>query len=675
MRRFRSLAVIAALLSLPVAALSSDGRLREFGEGLRAGGRRASSFFAATSSEPGAYLADYRVAPDGGQGMTTAMELCDAVPASAKAGNWYCIYSDGGMAPGSALTWSAIAEGTTTALPLTICPSGQNCGPLLHTEMADGGGLKSTAYNATGTPFSVCGVWNTELNFWPSKRLLAGNANGYFVNSGWAWYADENNGSFAFGVWDTALNFSIARNIAMARGADQAMCGVYFNNPAKGAETWKGEVHGEAGGTTIAAIGTTGQPQPHKWSSFNFEAASVVPPIRSKGLFYTEKILDAGTGAEMISMLSQTNAIAFYSAGGESTLGRRSSSLACSADTSFEATSGSVVIGHTTCRAQGKIYSGRAGTNLAQRSNALGEVAVWADVGTPARHLGDARDHFGTTQSVVLDDNDNAANEGIAQAVATAGASGKYHFSCWMMSQDGGTGRLKMVGASNSVGDSECSWPLTNVSTRYACSSDAGYTADPVTITASVLVGANAAAVGSASAIDCQLEQGYAPGGYVSSYGSAIARNYDLIYGDHHFDAGIRSASGFIKVPTTLFDTHTIISANAHGSLARVAAWLSADGGHLHCQFTNAGGLGINQASTASFTNGANQRWGCFYNDAGVGTACIDNDCASGAATPTATDNDWFKVHFGADPAAPGSELDSWVWNLCLDRHPTGCGY
>lgn len=675
MSGIRSLAVIAALVVLPaLAAFNTDGRLRDFGEVARAGARFWASF---TQSTPAvaAYVAEYRVLPDGGEGVPVAMELCDAVPESAKTGNWYCIYSDGGLLPGSSLTWAPIAGGTSTALPLTICPSGQTCGPLLHTEMIDGGGVESSAYNATGTPFTACGVWNTELTFAPAKRKLAGNAAGYFTSSGWAWYADENNGSYAFAVWDDALNYSIARNVAIARGADQVLCGIYHNDPAKGVETFKTAVWGESGGTMAAGIGTTGQPLRHTVSAYNFEGAGVVPPIRNKGFFYTEKVLDAGVGMEMFSMMENTNAITLRSAGGEATIGRRSSSLACSADTSFGATSGSVVIGHTMCRAQGKLYSGREGTNLLTRSNAMDETAVWVDVGTPARHLGSVRDHFGTMQSMVLDDNDNGAAEGIVQTAFTAGATGKYHLSCWLMSQDGGTGRLRMVGASNSVGDSDCSWPLTPVSTRYACSSDAGYTVDPVTIATSVLVGGAASDVGSASVVDCQLEQGYKPGGYVQSHPSAQVRNYDHTYGDHNFDAGIRSASGWVLVPSALSGTHNIINVAAQHSGAHVNAWFSDDGGHLHCSFLNADGFGADQASAAAFTLGQAQRWGCFYDDAGVPTACVDSSCTSGAASPSATDNDDFRVHLGHDVSTSGRELDSFLWNVCLDRSPVGCDY
>lgn len=675
MPSLRSLALVSAFLCLPVlAAFSTDGRARSIARELRAG-ERFDAWIVAATGGPAAPLAEYRLMPDGGEGVTVAMELCDAVPASAKAGNWYCIYSDGGVAPGSSQTWAALASGTSTGLALRTCPSGQNCGPLLHTEFIDGGGMYSTAYNATATPFTACGVWNAALNFNPEKIRLMGNASGYFTTSGFAWYADPNNGSYAFGTWDSALDFSIARNIPLIRGADIAMCGIHFANGTV-AKTFKGEVLGEAGGTAIANIGTTGQPLPHMWTGSNFDSAAASTAIRSKGIFYTEKVLDAGTGAELISMLGATNAITLYSATGETTLGRRSSSLGCSADTTFGAPVGSVVIGHTMCRSQGKLYTGRAGVNLMPRSNAMEDTLVWLDVGTPVRHLGSVRDHFDTLQSMVLDDNDNGTAEGISQAVFTTGGTGKYHLSCWMMSQDGGTGRLRMVGTSNSVGDSDCSWPLTNVSTRYACSSDAGYTVDPVTITASVLVGANAAAVGSASAIDCQLENGYKPGAYTSTYGNAQTRNSDHTFGSHAFDSGIKSVSGWILAPSAFNGNHHIFNAAAGLSSAHVNAWFASDGGQLHCSFSNAGGVGVEQASTASFIPNTAHRWGCFYGYDGVGTACVDSDCASGAANVTTVDNDIFTMHFGSNSLEGGdTELDSFLWNVCADKSPTICDY
>lgn len=614
-------------------------------------------------------IAEWFVIPDGGEGVPSAIEMCDAIPADNKVGNWYCIYSDGGIAPGSSLTWAS-ASNFGNYLDLISCPSGSSCGPLRHTEMVDGGGMYSSAYNPTTTPFTTCGIWNLDLSNQQYKNKLEGNVAGYFVQAGWALYTDQNNGSYAFAAWDDALNFSIARNVGTLRGADQAICGVY---PADGGpvRSYRDLEFGAESVTSISGIGTLGQPLPHAWTGTNFESAAVTEPVRSRGMFYTERVLDAG---EIAYINNLSRAITLETFFGEELTHTRASSISCSYDTSPQATQANVVAGGSPCIAQGKLYIGRAGVNLMPRSNAMQETAIWVPIGTPASTRATTRDHFQTFQSVTFNDDSAVLSEGVAQSVFTTGQTGVYTFSCWMMSQDGGTGRLSMTGGANSVGDSDCSWPLTNVSTRYACTSDAGYTADPLTISAAIRVGPAAANVGSVQAIDCQLEQYYRAGPYVQSYTSAVNRDPDLAQNTHFFDGGIRSASGQIRVPERLSGTHNIIQASYAAGAANFAAWFSDDGGTLTCSWVNTGG-NVLQRSSVPFTLGSDEQWTCIWTDAGVPTACIGSSCATGApVTGFVTNGGAATVTLGGN-IDQVSELDSFMWNTCLDKSPIGCDY
>lgn len=659
MRSSRSLALIAALVGLPVlAAFAPDGRLRDFERSARAGLREFTGIAAAVEPAPEFYFA--------GMNPGAVQDLCDAVQSGDKAGEWWCLRPDGGTLSGSQIAFTAI--NTPGQAAQRVCSNDTDClnvnmrGPLNGSTSAGSmdytaattapAGDFSVVFTSTPKPVVPAGSYMFQMN-----KRTAGDGQYAFSNdrAGSTITETLGVGTLVQGpVTSIAPGVEVMRTItATAAGSELA----YYD----GVQTYTG-AHAPFSLGQSVRHGVGGRPDEggvYGFATFDYH----------RGAFFTEKILSP-TDVARLADAQFVEADDLATDSGVALTWARSSVRACvAADT----TRGSHLAAGRPCVSGDGVNVAPAVTNLLLRSDALAlasaVVSPWVDVGTPVLTGNNVADLTGYALLATIEDDAAGASEGVAQNVATTSAV-KFTLSCWVASGTLTTARLSIVGTGNGAGDVTCALSgLTATASRKTCISPVAYTGAVTALDVSVLPGANDAATGSVSAGACQLVEGAAAGPYVRTDGTQASSTADVLSGSYSFASGIASASGVWRPPEGFGATRYLVNARKDADNGFQA--FADTTGALNCRW-RVGGVNFDNVSAATFTASTAAQWRCYAYDGGV-SACVGGVCTAALDGGTVSPAVGAHTVYVSSSSSTGSEADGIASGLCLDGVSTRC--
>ena len=662
MRSSRSLALIAALVGLPVlAAFAPDGRLRDFERSARAGLREFTGIAAAVEPAPEFYFA--------GMNPGAVQDICDAVQAGDKVGEWWCLRPDGGTLSGSQIAFTAI--NTPGQAAQRVCSNDTDClnvnmrGPLNGSTSA--GSMDYTS--ATTAPTGDFSVVYTSL----SKPVVPAGSYGFPMTKRQSGLGQYNSGQdrAASAISETICVSSTCNgpSISLEPGVEYQRAQTLVQSTGEhhvyldSAEVYT-SIHGARtlGDSTRHGVG--GRPDDTGvWGFATFDT--------HRGALFTEKVLSP-TDIARFSAAQFIESTDLATDSGVRLTWTRGSVRSCLTE---DTTRGSHIYSDRPCVSGDGVNLAPATTNLLLRSDALalGSAAVtpWADVGTPILTGNAVADLTGFALLATIEDDAAGASEGLTQNVTTSTAS-KFTLSCWVASGTLTTARLSIVGTGNGAGDVTCSLSgLTATASRKTCTSSAAYTGALTAIDVSILPGANDAATGSISAGSCQLRASDAAGPYIRTDGTTRASLADALSGSVTFPRGVASASGVWRSPdgidTAVSTARPLVEAKVD-STNRFRVTMQSDR-TLKCRWT-VGGVDSFITSTATFTAGAVDTWRCAA-DGGMLEACVSGVCSldAGSPVPPAGAQTVYVGHLGGTAVV----ADGIIKALCLDGDVGRC--
>lgn len=325
-----------------------------------------------------------------------------------------------------------------------------------------------------------------------------------------------------------------------------------------------------------------------------------------------------------------------------------------------------------------KILIERARSNDCLRSAELCNAA-WADVGTPSCSSDQQTGPLGTATMDQFTDNDAAAKEGRSQAITTTNTV-RFSASCFVKAGTATSATITLVGASNSVGD--CSATATGLSTttstRISCSSSAAYGASPVSVTVSILVGADVTDTGTLFVEGCQVEgavqEARSPGSYIATTSAPVTRQADrALFSGIAWPSSATFSHAFTWVTPAAFE-----NTNAHFVIAL-------DANNYASVFTPATGVpslnwvtsAVTRAAPAATAIVAGTTVRLWDYVLGTGTneiiVCSAGGCgtANGHASVPSGIAGTGTIYLGWQSA--GFECMGWIGQVCYDPSSTRC--
>jgi hypothetical protein len=258
----------------------------------------------------------------GGAGVTASQDICDALQATDRVGNWWCLRADGTTEPGSSATFSihgsvnaanaspcptGVTCGITSA---STCPNGTNCSPTTFTRFwggwPNGARYQSAAMASPTGNFSVCSLVRENFNQGGAEHTgvshLAKRASGFTPDTDVALTmtttgADKN--SWAIVNRDNATSTNVQGSNNITQRAWHLHCATY-SWKTSGTSVLVDYMDGVTAATDSAAVGPM-QPATHApWligSAIVLADDSTSDTARSdyRGAFMTESVLPAAT--------------------------------------------------------------------------------------------------------------------------------------------------------------------------------------------------------------------------------------------------------------------------------------------------------------------------------------------------------------------------------------------
>lgn len=446
MRKLGGLVVL--LVSL--AALASGIRSANLGSGIRSGGMSRS-----IDMPTGGALFEFL--PASGNGAPLAADLCDAVTADDKSGNWWCLSgagtstdADGGVV--------LSAQNSPTVQSRALCSNGLTCSSVSTAQLE-----KSTPryYKSANTTLAtgdqslcvlamfqdfaveatVAGKWNTGVI---GDLVLAADVE---TSGKQGWYLSADGATYSYKQSTTAMQ---ARTWNL-------MCGTY-DYVTDGTSVLTLYLNGSADGSLTTAKGPPRSLSiPFSVGTTGNGAAAYATNALIRGVFWTEKVLSP----DDISRLSAAVHGTLTGSRGEAVTFARTSTQTC------DNGSGAVTVlpSGRPCVAQGGYLSEAAATNLALRSEEFGTGAVWvksnaggAALPAISANAATAPDGTLTADRVTFDDaSSGGRNSFLYQGIVVAATS--HTISLWAKKVSGTSDVLRMCisNGTNCDATSECS--------------------------------------------------------------------------------------------------------------------------------------------------------------------------------------------------------------------------
>lgn len=336
------------------------------------------------------------------------------------------------------------------------------------------------------------------------------------------------------------------------------------------------------------------------------------------------------------------------------------------------------------CVAGNALQSFPGATNLELRSDAW-DNAAHTDVGTPTVVANAANNAAGVPTADTIQDDDAAAFEGRAQAMATVSQT-TFTWSAWLANTSGTPhASVTLVGTGDATGDTTCNFTLTTTLTRYICTAGAAYGVGITAVTATIRVGTTTAAVGTIAVADSQFETGSIATPYIRTEAATVTRAAEKVQATETSTGGVSATDWCVKAKVWRTPTGYDTAWNA-GTTARTFWYNDVSGnGFVQCYISTTGRIqcdiqdsaagsknifsGVNTLTTeASATVRAcyNGTTFAFYKDGTLQTTSTAG-AGTGILPGLATLHGFGATITGSSPIAGG------VSDLCFDSGQGAC--